>query len=331
MAHYLIDDLELKNGSEEEQVRTRKIFDDLKSKALKGSKLLEREKDFLCTCLKLTIYENDGKPQDFDICKDFNFKELYLTYFHNNLSGPFFKAKRGKVVEVGVREMTTDYKLLQRISDNWFKEIQIDNHKDVVLQELATETRKELKDLDKSYPRLRRVHKRQQDEYRLQKDKLILQSKFLYLLAKSVSEDNEQIDFEIPFSGEVIEFTTYSLIHIVSRHYAESIKNNVEKTYHYNNFHPKELHADLKSNLIEIDSKQLIDLSQTNNIIFVYKGIVYHLWIEKKTKQVKGIGNVIFNRIQTFYPIYDTHKIRELKNDYTIVELNSDLSVYVKK
>ena len=138
MSHYPIEDLDLKNDSEEEQIRTRKIFDDLKSKAIKGEKLLRREKDFLCTCLKLTIYKEDGKPEDFSFCDDFIFKELYLTYFHNNLSGPFYKAKAGQVFEVSEKEKVKDLKTLQRISDNWLKEIEFEKHKNQILQELAT-------------------------------------------------------------------------------------------------------------------------------------------------------------------------------------------------
>ena len=129
MTHYSIDELDLKNDSKEEQIRTRKIFDDLKSNATKGEKLLSREKDFLCTCLKLTVYKNDGKPEDFSFCDDFVFKELYLTYFHNNLAGPFYKAKAGKIIEVTEKEKLKDFKKLQKISCNWLKEIEFEKHK----------------------------------------------------------------------------------------------------------------------------------------------------------------------------------------------------------
>ncbi len=173
-----------------------------------------------------------------------------------------------------------------------------------------------------------RRFKKKQDDYRLQKDKLILQSKFIYLLTKSVMEDYHQADFEIPFSGEILEFTSYSLIHITNRLYAQHIKNNDTKTYHYKNFLPKELHLNLKLILVEIDKLNVIDISLTNNIIFVYEGVFYHLWIEKKTKQVKGKSNVLFNRIQSFYPIYDKNKLREIENEYTLVTVSPKLDVF---
>lgn len=331
MSYYSVEELELKNDSEEEQIRTRKIFQDLKSKALKGEKLVEREKEFLCTLLKLTLYKDDGRPEDFTICNDFIFRELYLTYFHNNLAGPFFKAKKAKIVEVEEKEKHRDFKTLQNIIDKWQKELEIENHKDQVLQELAAETRKDLKDLDKKYPKLLRKFKKKQEEYRLKKDKIILQSKFIYLLTKTVIEDYNQTDFEIPFSGQIIEFTSYSLIHITNRHYAEPIKDNAAKTYHYKNFLPKELHLDLKSLLTEIDKVNVIDITKTNTIIFLYEGVVYNLWIEKKIKQVKGKGNIVFNRIQSFYPIYDRKKLNEIENEYILLTISPKLAVYQKK
>ncbi len=132
MSYYSVEELALKDDSEEEQIRTRKIFEDLKLRGLRGEKLLEREKEFLCTLLKLTLYKDDGRPEDFSICNDFIFRELYLTYFHNDLAGPFYKAKRGKVVEVEDKEKFKDLKTLQVISDKWQKELAIENHKDQI-------------------------------------------------------------------------------------------------------------------------------------------------------------------------------------------------------
>jgi len=244
---YTIDELELKNDSNEEQIRTRKIFEDLKNRAEKGEQLLEREKEFLCMSIKLSYNPIDGEPEDFPFCKDYIFHELYLTYFHNDLAGPFFKAKRGKIVQVEIDEQLKDMKKLQNISDSWLKNIQVTNHKEQILQELGIETRRDLKALDIKIPNWVRKIRARQDNYRLRKDKIILQSKFIYHLVKSVMENYNPEDFEISFSGSTIEFTPYSLIHIISRHYAEPIKGNTSKTYHYKNFLPKELHLDLKN------------------------------------------------------------------------------------
>jgi hypothetical protein len=329
--HYPLDELDFKNGSEEEQLRTRKVFEDLKEKASNGETLLQREKDFFCTCLKLSQWD-DGEIKDFETCKDYEFKDLFLTYFHNNLEGPFVKVHKMQVVEVSEDEKIKDFAYLMKVSDQWLKQIEINNHSDQILQELAIETRRDLKDLNQKFSGLNRIFRRQKDEFRLKKDKLILQSKFIYLLVKSVIENNESQDFEIPFSNETIEFTVYSLVHIASRHYAHAIKQNDDKTYHYDHFFPTELHVDLRNILLEIDKLNLVDINKTDNIIFKFKGVNYRLYIQKKYKQVKGIKeNIQIFRVQTFYPLYSEESLQMLSNEYMENKINDDLTLYVYK
>lgn len=330
MNNYKPEELDFKNGSEEEQIRTRKIFEDLRDRALKNGRLLEREKDFLCTCLKLSNFD-DGSLEDFRACDDYIFKELYLTYFHKNLSEPFYKTQKGKLREVTEQEKIRDFKTLMVISDQWHKQIEIGNHHDQILQELSIETRRDLKRLNIKYSGLNKIFQKQKDDYRLKKDKVILQSKFIYLLVKSVIENNNSKDFEIPFSNEVIEFNIYSLVHIVSRHYAEPIKDNPEKTYHYGHFYPTELHLDLKNILVKIDGLHLIDIKNTDNIYFKFKDIIYRLWIQKRFKQLKGKGNIPIFRIQTFYPVYSKEEIENLKDNYKEISIDGDLTVFIIK
>jgi hypothetical protein len=330
MKHFQPEELEFKNDTFIEKRRTRKFFEELKKRAIEGKFLLEREKRFLCIGLKISKIIDDGKPENFRFCDDFIFRELFLTYFYNNLSGPFNKHKNGKMVEVSKNEQINDFKQLQIFSNKWQKEIEITNHKDQVLQELAIETRKDLKELDVKYPKIIRNSRKQESKYLLQKAKIIMYSKFIYLLIKSVRQDYPQSEFEIPFSGQTIEFTIYSFIHIISRHYSADIKDKPDKTYHYDYFHPKELHIDLRKILTEIDKINLIDINETDNIVFEYKGVIYHLWLQKKIKQVKGKENVNFNRVQSFYPIYNENKIIQIQSEYNKVELGEKLKVFVK-
>ena len=75
MKHYNVSELNLNNASEEEQIRTRTIFEDLREKAKNNELLLEREKDFLCMCLKISDW-NDGKREDFLACENELFPKL---------------------------------------------------------------------------------------------------------------------------------------------------------------------------------------------------------------------------------------------------------------
>ncbi|MCC5918301.1 MAG: hypothetical protein JJU02_13360, partial [Cryomorphaceae bacterium] len=198
------------------------------------------------------------------------------------------------------------------------------------LREISIETNRDLKQLKKKYSGLNKIFRKQQDDYGLKKDKIILQSKFIYLLVIEVIQNNPKEDFEIPFNNEIIEFTIYSLVHIISRHYAEPIKGNEEKTYHYGNFYPTELHIDLKKILVQIGNLKKIDINETDNIIFIFKGTYYQLYVQKRHKQVKGKGNVEIFRIQTFFPIYEKEKVKEIKSTYNLIQIDEDLSVFTK-
>ncbi|MEC5164877.1 hypothetical protein RCH18_000599 [Flavobacterium sp. PL11] len=280
--------------------------------------------------LKISNWD-DGKQEEFSACENSIFKELYLTYFHNNLEGPFFKAKKAKAVRVSELEKIKDFKTLMNLSDSWLKQLEIENHKEPIIQELSIETRRDLKKLNKKYSGLNKIFKRQKDDFRLKKDKIVLQSKFIFLLVKSVIENNDSKDFEINFSNEIIEFGIYSLVHIISRHYAEPIKGDEDKTYHYNNFFPAELHLDLKDILIEIDKLNIININLTDRIIFKFKNVTYKLWIQKRVKQVKGGGNIKIFRIQTFYPIYSGKDLKDISENYNENEISENLSVFVSK
>ena len=72
-----ISELTLHNNSEEEQIRTRKIFEILKQKAISNEFLSEHEKEFFCTGVKLSLM-NDGNLEDYQCCENPKFKFLYL-------------------------------------------------------------------------------------------------------------------------------------------------------------------------------------------------------------------------------------------------------------
>lgn len=332
MKHYTQKELEHGGDSEEEQKRLRIIFEDLKQKALNKQILLEREKEFLCTSINHSVIESDGNPEDFDFCEDYIFRSLYLTYYGQNENGPFYKPYKTSIIEVNENEKKKDVLKLTKIAKEWEAIVDVTNHKDQLLQEISSEIRKEeLKKLEKQFPKLLRKFKRKNEEFLRKKKKLILHSKFIYLMVKTLFENFKPDDFQISFSGKIIEITYFSLVHIVNRHYAETIKDNPQKTYHYKNFYPKILHTELKKILSEIDKSNLINLDNTESFLFTYENIMYEIWIQKKLKQIKGQkGNVEYFRLQSFYPVYDKDKLKDINENYAETVINSKTSVFIK-
>ena len=328
--HYDNDELDFKDFSREHQNRTRKIFEDLKEKAKKNEELLEREKNFFCLCLKLSDYQNEGNPEDFTACDNFLFKSLYLTYFASALKANiFYKPYKGKLYEVPHNEKLKDFKYLQKVVDLWKKEIEKTNHTEQTLQILASETRNELKEHKKKSGKL--LFRRQKEDYYFQKDKLILHSKFIYLLVKELFEDSQKQSINFNFLSKNIEIDSYSIIHIVNRHYSKIIKNNAQKSYHIEDFYPDKLHLKLEDILTRIDKTNLLSQNDIEKIAFTFNGKPYQIWIKQRTKQEKGKGNILFYRLESFYPIEDTNELNKINYDYTLIKIDNEIGIYIKK
>ena len=75
----------MKNDSEEEQIRTREIFKNIKERCKKREPVTEHEKDFFGLGVKLSL-KDDGKIEDYPCCDNYKFKMIYLSYYHD-LSG----------------------------------------------------------------------------------------------------------------------------------------------------------------------------------------------------------------------------------------------------
>ncbi|MDN3593961.1 hypothetical protein [Zunongwangia endophytica] len=331
MKHFEEHELEFYFGrdSDEEQKRTREIFEELEKRAKAEKPLLEREKDFFCRCLKLSDYVVDGNPEDYQVCNDFLFKHLYPIYFSSGLkSDAVYKPHKGKLYLVPLNERIKDLKFLYSTQIKWLKKIETTNHSDQLLQTLASETRNDLKKLKRKEGTL--FFKKQKKQYALKKEKQILHSKFIYLLVKKTIQNYEESDFKFEFMGKNVEIDAYSLIHIINRHYAEIIKENTDKTYHIEDFEPDLLHIKLKDILNQIEEKK-VAISNTEKIAFRYNDQDYRIWLKERVKFKKGIGKIEFSRLETFYPIGDEQELKDLSENFKLIVINEQLQTYIEK
>lgn len=326
---YKREELLLKDDSQEEQVRTRLIFEDLKKKAQNGEEMSEHEKDFFCQGVKLSRLD-DGRIEHYDCCSNFKFKITYLAYFHD-LSGhsSYQKVQGTKLYNPERNEISNDIAYLARVEASWRNTINITNHKSELLQQISKEARQDLNALEKAKGKL--IFRRDRERFQLDRRKIILQSKYIYCMALQIFEMFEPDDFILNLNGEEIEINEYSVIHIIGRHFAQTTKPNPEKSFHIEDFAPKYLNKQLKNILNEIDESGALAGESINKVAFQYKNIDYIIWINERTKQVKGKGNVSYYRLETFYPVEDANEISDLKTSYSLEMVNEELSVYVKK
>lgn len=322
-------ELDLKDNSESEQIRTRKIFEDLKAKAERGEKLTEHESDFFCQGVKLSLLD-DGNIDDYNCCSNYKFKTTYLVYFRDLLgNGIYEKVKGTSLYNPDYNEINKDIEYLKRVEADWLSTINITNHSDELLKQISKETREELKNLEKTKGRL--LFKRDKLNYVKNKRSIILQSKYIYCTALEIFEMFDKKEFLLNLNGKEIEINEYSIIHILSRHFAQTTKPLNKKSFHIEDIEPRYLNKQLKNIFQDIDVAKLLNGKSINKIAFQYKNIDYLIWINEQTKQIKGKGNVQFNRLETFYPVEEQADIKDLKENYSLETIKEDLKVYVSK
>jgi hypothetical protein len=324
---YKIEELNLKDNSNSEQTRTRKIFLDLKSKAIKGEKLTEHEKEFFCQSVRLSLLD-DGLESDYPCCSNPIFKFKYLIYWHDLTGGTAYqKPERGKLVNISQVEAERDLKYLIQEAKNWLVEIEKTNHTLELMQQISKETRCQKKTLDNTPEFNNTVILKGSFYYLYKLWALLLMSKFVFLTCLEIIETLSKFPYQFEIGSNNIEFNEYSLIHIIMRHYAELTKKfQTGKSYHNLDFNPRQLTFDLEKIFKKIES--VTPITPINNIIFELNNQLYEIWINIRNKSIKDTGVIQFYRIETFYPIEDTDRLKTISQSYSKFEIESNLNYY---
>ena len=232
-----ISELDFKGDTPAEQIRTRTIFEALRTKARRNEYLSEHEKEFFCQGLVLSLH-NDGKLEDYTCCDNRKFKFLYLVHYHD-LSGtsPVYKPNKLllKETEISNEEKQEDLEYLYAKSDEWKEVINKLNHSDLLLQEVSKETRTELSN-----------NLSQQSAFTVKEieQQILLKSKYLYCIALKFFEKISREDLILELNGQKIEINEFSIIHILNRHFAaKTIYYDTKKSFHNEDFEPEILNT----------------------------------------------------------------------------------------
>lgn len=290
------------------------------NKAKNNESLTEVEKEILCRQLQ---YSHGSQPP-FDVaavCANYNFKFLYLVYF-KDLTGGSVYLKPGNI-QVPVSVAQTELAYLKDAANIWQNLI----NQPGVSHELIVQSKKEadfaIEGLKKSPDFANGIAFGGSNRFQYKKMAIYLHSKFIYLLAKEIFESFDPNDLRLNIDGKVIVINEYSIIHIVSRHYAEIIKQyDTGKSYHKIEFQPRILNKKLKEIFNLIDIAGGLNQHYLNSINFMYKGQIYRAY----TTDSKNNTDTI--KLSTFFPVDNLVILEELKNKYHLVNINSDLSFY---
>lgn len=324
------DELRVKDNTNAEQIRTRKIFEILKEKAIKQEELTEEEKDFFCLGVKISNC-NDGGWEDYACCDNYKFKSLYLTYFRDLTGGsPFTKVNGMTIYKIEPNEAQQDLQYLYDKSDEWDLIVQKTNHNRQLLHQISVETRNDLKNLANLPEFTNDPFIKGSFKYIFKRRAILLQSKFIYCIALEIFEKLKPADLLLEINSTQIEFNEFSLIHILNRHFAEIAKQfTTNKSFHNEDFKPRILSVQIKDILRDIDVSKSLSGSCIDKIGFQQNGIDYLIWTSERQKSVKGKGNIIYRRLETFYPVTDATEKNKLIINCNLKPITEVLSVYV--
>jgi hypothetical protein len=327
---YKKEELNLMDDSPEEQTRVRKIFLTLKDKAKQGKFMTEIEKDFMGICLKLSKIDKET-VDEFPTLDNYKFKSLYLIYFRDLTGGSKYTKYIGEELYTPIAtEVRNDLDYLYQKANEWDNLLNKKVQSTELLSQVSTETRNEIKCLEnvpefKSDPFIKGRF-----TYRFKKIAILLQSKYIYCKSLEWYELYDPSDFILTLNNLEIEITSYSIIHILTRHFSKITKQYpTKKSFHNDDFMPEFLPQNLKRIFEAFEESNLLNAFRQGNIQFRYKKRDYSIWISEKRKTIKGMGTIKYLRVDTFYPIEDNHLQQKLKTDLKLIQINPDLGLYI--
>jgi len=326
---YLPKELEIDNNAEHdaEQIRTRQIFEILKAKAIAKEHLSELEKEFFSMGVKHSIFD-EGIWEDYECCDNPKFKFLYLVYA-KDLFGfnkiKYYKPVRTFQYQLKSKEIKMDLFYLKFKMREWEEVVNKTNHQEELLQQSAKEAREEIKELKKVRKYANNIQGYSSVEFLAKKKSIILHSKWIYCMALEIFESLDPADFISEINKIEIEFTEYSLIHILNRHYAQILKQfDTKKSFHSQIFKPRILSSQIKEVLSIIDASNLLNGQSIDKISFRLDGIDYIIYTSEKIR-----GNNTYRRFNTFFPVEDIAEGNKLETENTLQVINDNLAVFV--
>lgn len=274
------------------------------------SRLSIAEKDWICS--KLNILHNDKDelldPYNFPCCEESIFYDRYLWYFQN-LEG-FYPVRIWKGEVTGASKIR-DITMLEIHHQTWRATILVESHSDPLLHNISTETRHQLKEIE----RYCRKGFLGANRKKAMEKEMVLHSKFVFRNVQSFYEENPP-KWTLDVDGKTLLIDSFSYIHILLRHFGQSIKEHqTDKSYHVEGLDYKNLPIEL-GRIITAYSKVSSGQFDGQRIFFKMNGKIYAIWLRELKTGIKGGGVLSEYRVQTFYPVEDINELKRIGHNY---------------
>lgn len=324
---YKKEDLTLNYDLEEDINRAFEILDEFKDLIEKGqgSKLSFVEKKWLFDVINMNVsilgitdvwkkYVNLLEAKDLE---DFKFMELFKIYW-KDLSGDTvnyrlvldiesIKTNLPKIKEEPIPSLIKEeqIKFLQVKYEEWENLVRKENHSNQSLLRLCKETRSFEKEFIAKYSGLYG-----RNWLIANKKKLILRSKYWFLISKLVFDESNSVVFEI--SNKKVEYTVDTHAHIGVRHFMKHVGDN-NKSHFQKDFALTEIPIKLKE-IFTVANEASVYSNQTiavNDSLFIkYNGTIYTIWLKEVEKGIDG-SQVKFLQVNSFYPTTDNDELKK--------------------
>ena len=282
----------------------------LMEKHIDGEELTPKEITYMCGSI------DRSTRHQFDVCDDARFYNLYLDHFQvrNNLRAVNNGSYPPGFIERENRRMysaqATDNRnlALNDFHDTWKARI-VDNtqNNDKVYMEIRKETRKMINQIQAN-------NTLSTDEKEAAEREIILRSKAIYFKIKQTLQNLNQDIYDLELCGEEVHIDTFSLTHVMFRHYSEMTKPFEDNKSYFTPELPNELILPkLHTILQKIEDSGLLGDDLPQSIFFEHLGRLYRIYFKEVTKSKAGRGMYTVQRVNTFYPVEMSKDLNDAK------------------
>jgi len=321
---YTSEELKTNFQNEGEQERVQGILNNLFQRAAAGIVLSEYEKEFVCMFLKIAT--GDAPPFDVaQVCASFNFITAYLIYGMDLTGGSkYYRPSGFEIIEISIEEAQANLQYLADEAVQWQAKLYDKSDKDALITAARHEYEFELKHVQKNSAEYKSKFQFGGTHiYKYAVMSTLLHNKFIYLTAKTVFENFDDQDLTLILNGKNIIISESSLIHIVSRHYAEGVKKyRSKKSFHTGDFYPKIINKKLKEIFQMIEQAGGLKADTVTELNFQYKGSIYRVYTSDRPDTT---GDIF---LSTFFIVEDPNILQRLANEYDLIQIDNDLAVY---
>lgn len=320
-----------KNSGDPNLTEANRMFTDIKNRVDQGRQINYYETFHFCDFLwMLSRKKAEGMNfLDYYICDDYFFLYAFKQYW-GDLNGIYehFEWTVGRKA-ITKTEIQQEVIKLDQISKTWNSIINTINHSEALLNLISKEARDEIKELDNQPEFNEYGFLNKNFNYQHKLKFILLRSKFVYLKVKELFDEMGVSTWSLNLGPRAIELDTYSMLHILSRHYPIGQKHvRLDKSDHDRSIHPNDIVSTL-TQLFSLIPTGLIPKLDSNKIFFEFENRMYVIWIVPANKPAAaGGGHVQFERIGSFYPLEETAEVNRVKTAMNLSDLGSGFQIY---